>query len=111
MGLHALGPRLSRAVGAALALLLAGALVPTPAEAAAASVVYHGSRTKPYIALTIDDGYNAPNCRRAADILRAMNVPATYFHHSAAHRCPGHDGSRPGRIRAERTRPMRFLRT
>jgi peptidoglycan/xylan/chitin deacetylase (PgdA/CDA1 family) len=73
----AIGP--SRAVGLALGLLLVSALVPPPAEAAAAIVVYHGSRLKPYIALTIDDGYSPANCRRIADILQRAHVPATYF--------------------------------
>ena len=36
-------------------------------------------RHRPEIALTIDDGYNSANCRRIANILRAKNVPATYF--------------------------------
>jgi peptidoglycan/xylan/chitin deacetylase (PgdA/CDA1 family) len=70
--------RLSRVVVATLTLLVLGTLVPPPAEAAVASVVYHGSRHRPYIALTIDDGYNSANCR-LANILRASNVPATYF--------------------------------
>lgn len=61
-------------------LLLVGlevALAP-PADAAS-SVRYNGSRARPYIALTIDDGYNPSNCRVIADILRARGVPATFF--------------------------------
>ena len=85
-------PRLSLVAVATLTVFLLGTLIPPFAEAAVASVVYHGSRYRPYVALTIDDGYNSANCRRIADILRAKNVPATYSHmpvSSMAHRRPG----------------------
>lgn len=74
--------RLTNAVVAATALFLLGSVLPPRVDAAAVPVLYHGSRTRPYVALTIDDGYNAPNCRAIADILKARNVPATYFPYS-----------------------------
>jgi peptidoglycan/xylan/chitin deacetylase (PgdA/CDA1 family) len=67
-----------------MGLFLLTATLPPPAQAAAVPVVSHGPRTKPYIALTIDDGYNATNCKALADILKARNVPATYFPYSRA---------------------------
>jgi peptidoglycan/xylan/chitin deacetylase (PgdA/CDA1 family) len=74
--------RLSRPVAAAVGLLLVAAILPSPIDAAAVPVKYHGSRTKPYIALTIDDGYATANCKALADILKVRNVPATYFPYS-----------------------------
>lgn len=75
---------LSRSLGVAIGLFLLAAMIPPPAEASAVPVIYHGSRLRPYIALTIDDGYNAYNCRAIADILKARNVPATFFPYSRA---------------------------
>lgn len=61
-----------------LAILLLSTIV-LPAAAADPKVVYHGSRQRPWIALTIDDGWSSTNCRRIADILLARQVPATFF--------------------------------
>jgi peptidoglycan/xylan/chitin deacetylase (PgdA/CDA1 family) len=74
---------LSRVVTAILAstiVLIGGdAAVPAPANAASSIAISHGSRTRPYVALTIDDGYNSTNCKAMADILRSTGTPATFF--------------------------------
>ncbi len=72
------------ALAAALLISEIGLALPSLADAASSIVVYHGSRARPWIALTIDDGYNAANCRAIADILRSRNVPATYFPYARA---------------------------
>jgi peptidoglycan/xylan/chitin deacetylase (PgdA/CDA1 family) len=58
-------------------LLLAAAA--TPVDAAAVRVVRHGPRTENRIALTIDDGWNTPNCRAMLQVLERERVPATWF--------------------------------
>lgn len=57
-------------------LLLAAA---TPVDAAAVRIVRHGPRTENRIALTIDDGWNTPNCKAMLQILERERVPATFF--------------------------------
>lgn len=76
--------RLGPSVAVALGMFMVTATLPPPTQAAAVPVVSHGSRTKPYIALTIDDGWSAANCKALGDILKARNVPATYFPYSNA---------------------------
>lgn len=58
-------------------LLLAAAA--TPVDAAAVQIVRHGPRTANWIALTIDDGWNTPNCRAMLQVLERERVPATWF--------------------------------
>ncbi|MGZ6345885.1 MAG: polysaccharide deacetylase family protein [Candidatus Limnocylindrales bacterium] len=61
-------------------LLLAYLIVsPTMATAGGVTVVSHGSRTAPVVALTFDDGTNPANCRRLFATLLADRVPATFF--------------------------------
>jgi len=78
MDIRVRASRLSVVAVATVALLLLNAVIPPPVTADP-KVVYHGSRQRPWIALTIDDGYSSTNCRRIADILLARHVPATYF--------------------------------
>ncbi len=49
------------------------------AGAAGARVVSHGSRSRPEIALTFDDGISPANCRRILATLVEQRVPATFF--------------------------------
>jgi peptidoglycan/xylan/chitin deacetylase (PgdA/CDA1 family) len=63
-------------------VLLAVAFVmvlPLPAEAANAKVVWSGPRSSGAVALTFDDGWVRSNCSRVAKTLRAHNVKATFF--------------------------------
>ena len=63
----------------------AGATVPAPgATAAVAPPIYHGARTRPAVALTIDDGWGPTNVRRLFDTLQAHDVPATFFPYAQA---------------------------
>jgi peptidoglycan/xylan/chitin deacetylase (PgdA/CDA1 family) len=54
------------------------------ANAIIASPIYHGARTQPEIALTIDDGWGPTNVRRLFDTLQAQHVPATFFPYAQA---------------------------
>ena len=65
------------AVCLVLAWLAAG--VPSAAGVAGVALVTHGSRDRPRIALTFDDGVSPENCRRILAILVGDNVPATFF--------------------------------
>jgi peptidoglycan/xylan/chitin deacetylase (PgdA/CDA1 family) len=67
-----------RSFGLLVGLLLLAAAA-TPADAAAVHVVRHGPRTENRIALTIDDGWNTPNCRAMLQVLERERVPATFF--------------------------------
>jgi|GEM_PF-541568 peptidoglycan/xylan/chitin deacetylase (PgdA/CDA1 family) len=49
------------------------------AGAPLAKVVHHGSRTAKVVALTFDDGYNAPNVLKILAILEKAKVNATFF--------------------------------
>ena len=75
-------PRLHRiAFGFAVGAL---ALILTAGPAAAASVVYHGSRTYRTVALTFDDGYSGSSTNAIVDILRRYGIKATFFPTSSA---------------------------
>lgn len=50
-----------------------------PATAAGVMVREHGPRTRPVVALTIDDGWSPAACRAVFDILERRHVPATFF--------------------------------
>ena len=65
------------AVGA-LALALA-AIGSAPLSAMASEVITHGSRAKPEVALTFDDGWSASRCARIAKTLRAKGATATFL--------------------------------
>jgi len=52
---------------------------PAKVPGASAVVVSHGSRSKPWIALTIDDGGSPTVCREEFDWLRQNHIPATFF--------------------------------
>jgi len=58
-------------------LLLAA--VAAPVDAAGVRVVRHGPRNANQVALTIDDGWNTPNCRAMLEVLQREHVPATFF--------------------------------
>src|SRR5262245_42282429 len=73
------GPGPMRRFFVLLVGLLLLAAVATPVDAAAVSVVRHGPRTENRIALTIDDGWNTPNCRAMLQVLERERVPATWF--------------------------------
>lgn len=45
----------------------------------AASVVTHGSRTRPWVALTFDDGWDTERCAHIATTLRRKKATATFF--------------------------------
>jgi peptidoglycan/xylan/chitin deacetylase (PgdA/CDA1 family) len=62
-----------------------GATAPKPgAVAAAAPPIFHGARTRPAVALTIDDGWGPTNVRRLFDTLQAHDVRATFFPYAQA---------------------------
>ena len=46
---------------------------------AASEVITHGSRSRPWVALTFDDGWYANRCARIANTLRAKGVTATFL--------------------------------
>jgi peptidoglycan-N-acetylglucosamine deacetylase len=54
---------------------------PKPPVAAyrAPRLIYHGSRHRPVVALTFDDGWSADNARTVLAILRREHVTATFF--------------------------------
>jgi peptidoglycan/xylan/chitin deacetylase (PgdA/CDA1 family) len=69
-----------RLVPLALAILLAlGSAVATSAADATVRLIYHGSRARPVVALTFDDGYSASNCASILDTLERRGVTATFF--------------------------------
>jgi len=53
--------------------------IPPPADLQPAQVVSHGPRNKKVVALTFDDGYDAPNTERILRFLVAHRVNATFF--------------------------------
>lgn len=53
--------------------------IPPPADLQPAAVVSHGSRVSKLVALTFDDGYDAPNVERIVRFLVANRVNATFF--------------------------------
>jgi len=53
--------------------------IPPPADLQPAQVVSHGSRKQKVVALTFDDGYDAPNTERILRFLVAHRVNATFF--------------------------------
>ena len=53
--------------------------IPPPADLQPAAVVSHGLRTSNLVALTFDDGYDAPNVERIVRFLVAHRVNATFF--------------------------------
>jgi peptidoglycan/xylan/chitin deacetylase (PgdA/CDA1 family) len=57
----------------------AGGDAAPPVGATTVRVVSHGSRTRPEIALTFDDGISPANCRRILATLVEDGVPATFF--------------------------------
>lgn len=48
-------------------------------DAAGSSVITHGPRSRPWVALTFDDGWSASRCESIARTLRARRAPATFF--------------------------------
>ncbi len=66
--------RLALSVIGALALVTAIAV-----DVQASSVFTHGSRDRPWVALTFDDGWSAGRCEQIVRTLRAKQVPATFF--------------------------------
>ncbi len=45
----------------------------------ASSVITHGSRARPWVALTFDDGWSLDRCTSIIQTLRAKHAPATFF--------------------------------
>jgi peptidoglycan/xylan/chitin deacetylase (PgdA/CDA1 family) len=65
---------------ASVVLALAACLVLlTGSPLLAGSVVTHGSRERPWVALTFDDGWDVGRCERIADTLRGKRATATFF--------------------------------
>jgi peptidoglycan/xylan/chitin deacetylase (PgdA/CDA1 family) len=56
-----------------------GPAPPPPAQCKPAPLIYHGSRTPKWIALTIDDGYSSAAVRADLSILKEKRVNATWF--------------------------------
>jgi peptidoglycan-N-acetylglucosamine deacetylase len=78
-------PRLRAAVAATLLGLTALMLVaPPPADAGTPSLVRHGSRSQPVVALTFDDAWSFSNTQRIFDILQRRKVKATFFPYARA---------------------------
>lgn len=75
------GVAANRAARAILIGMLSGvALVSSAGPArAAASVIYHGSRSERVVALTFDDAWSPPVVRRILSVLAREHVPATFF--------------------------------
>jgi peptidoglycan-N-acetylglucosamine deacetylase len=67
-----------RILAIALAAFMGLAAEPS-ALAGGAPVITHGSRSRPWIALTFDDGWGVPNCRRVVEILLDTHTPATFL--------------------------------
>jgi peptidoglycan-N-acetylglucosamine deacetylase len=67
-----------RLIGASLVVGLA-LVISIGAVAQASSVITHGSRTRPWVALTFDDGWSASRCEQIVRTLRAKRAPATFF--------------------------------
>jgi peptidoglycan/xylan/chitin deacetylase (PgdA/CDA1 family) len=66
------------------------ALVDPVVVAPPARVIAHGSRARPVVALTFDDGWDADATRRILSILEAEHVTATFFPYGiAVRRHPG----------------------
>jgi peptidoglycan/xylan/chitin deacetylase (PgdA/CDA1 family) len=53
--------------------------IPPPPDLQPATVVSHGPRTGKQVALTFDDGNNAPNVLRIVKFLTARHINATFF--------------------------------
>jgi peptidoglycan/xylan/chitin deacetylase (PgdA/CDA1 family) len=70
--------RHSRSLTSSLVLLLV-LVVSLGIEAQASSVIRHGPRDQPWVALTFDDGYSVERCARIVRTLRAKRAPATFF--------------------------------
>ena len=61
-------------------LFMSFSLAASPILAASsAQLLFNGSRSKPVVALTFDDGWNTSNCSQILNILVAAKVPATFF--------------------------------
>ena len=58
--------------------------IPPPADLVPAQVVSHGPRSVKVVALTFDDGFDAPNVERILRFLVAHRVNATFFPTAAA---------------------------
>jgi peptidoglycan-N-acetylglucosamine deacetylase len=71
-------PPRARVASVSLALGLALVLVAGLA-AHASSVLTHGPRARPWVALTFDDGWAASRCEQIVRTLRAKGAPATFF--------------------------------
>jgi peptidoglycan/xylan/chitin deacetylase (PgdA/CDA1 family) len=64
----------------AAALVLAVVFLATvTAPSLAASAVTHGSRQRPWVALTFDDGWSVDRCARIASTLRTKRATATFL--------------------------------
>lgn len=79
-------PAMTRLGITGLALLVAwlAAGITAATGASGAVVVSNGSRARPVVALTFDDGISPANCRRILAILVDEGVPATFFPMAAA---------------------------
>lgn len=73
-----LRPRPALLAGLLAVTLLLGS-PPTVGARSSATVVRHGSRAQPVVALTFDDGWSSTNTWRIFEILEAEQVPATFF--------------------------------
>ena len=76
--------RLRAALAAALLGLAVLTLVPPPADAGTSYLVFHGTRSRPVIALTFDDGWSVSNTGRIFEILQRRKVMATFFPYARA---------------------------
>lgn len=63
-------------IAALLALSLAASV---GLDTQASSVITHGPRSRPWVALTFDDGWSADRCARIVQTLRAKRATATFF--------------------------------
>jgi peptidoglycan/xylan/chitin deacetylase (PgdA/CDA1 family) len=79
-------PRLAVALMLGVVFLLSTAI-----PSLAASAVTHGSRQRPWVALTFDDGWSVDRCARIATTLRRKRATATFFINGIyMQRAPGH---------------------
>ena len=68
-----------RSILAGTVVLCLAVLGWAPLEARASEAITHGSRARPWVALTFDDGWSSERCARIARTLRSKNATATFL--------------------------------